>query len=348
MENEARQKLKLLIKERGKNFYENPRCAAILEEYCVPYRREANLLVNALKEDIPKNLLASQNNPLIQEIINQLGQKLVQNYGTSSEMAQWAVDSWAEALEINVGLKPVLPELLQRFPNKVLMSLVCVAFLFVGLISGSSINSYFNLQSLKNILEQAKLNQSRKEYSNCVVDTERIGLSAPDNLYEQAQKIQKNCALESSKELASKGEISSAIRMAKIANTDESTILLADYFKGREIMVDNKCPYSINVMINFILPNENFDSSTNIWTFVSGKKSRLSIDTSDPIKVIDSIYYLYKLKGAPEKEWRGVNQENFLFEKEISYDSKKYTMKKLTFPESGRFENNTFIISPCS
>ncbi|MFM8298882.1 MAG: SH3 domain-containing protein, partial [Microcystis aeruginosa] len=75
------------------------------------------VLVGALKERVPADLLASQNSTPAVVFLARLTKKLQDNLGLAEEAARWAVESWALALEVissndlktNPSLAPPIP-----------------------------------------------------------------------------------------------------------------------------------------------------------------------------------------------------------------------------------------------
>ena len=60
MNNLVREKLSEIIARHGRSLAENPqRCEALLKDYCPQYKREINVLVEALKERVASDLMNS-------------------------------------------------------------------------------------------------------------------------------------------------------------------------------------------------------------------------------------------------------------------------------------------------
>jgi hypothetical protein len=100
MENLARERLKNLLADQGRDFYRSPdRCAAALQDCCAEFKRERNLLITALREGVPTALVEGQRQGLpLQLLVGQQTQALIDQHGTSKELASWTVEAWAEAL----------------------------------------------------------------------------------------------------------------------------------------------------------------------------------------------------------------------------------------------------------
>lgn len=76
------------------------RCRGLLKDLCGEYRREINVLINAVEERIPLDLLAAKNSMPPELLLTKLAKRLEDNLGLTGEASQWAVDSWALALGI--------------------------------------------------------------------------------------------------------------------------------------------------------------------------------------------------------------------------------------------------------
>ena len=69
----------------------------LLKDYCGDFRREIFVIVSCAKAGVPDQLL-QQSGPSIKLVCARLALKLEQNLATSSDVARWAVESWAIAL----------------------------------------------------------------------------------------------------------------------------------------------------------------------------------------------------------------------------------------------------------
>src|SRR6185503_19731806 len=101
MNNLVREKLSEIIARHGRSLAENPqRCEALLRDYCPQYKREINVLVEALKERVASDLMNSS--PAIPGLVlrAKLTRRLQYELGLSEEASKWAVDSWAIALGV--------------------------------------------------------------------------------------------------------------------------------------------------------------------------------------------------------------------------------------------------------
>jgi hypothetical protein len=73
------------------------RCEGLLKDYCGEHRREIFVLVSCLRVGIVDQM-RRQTGPSIKLICARLALKLEQNLAISSDVAKWAVESWAVAL----------------------------------------------------------------------------------------------------------------------------------------------------------------------------------------------------------------------------------------------------------
>ena len=75
-----RRKLCEIVSEHGSNVIDNPRrCKALLLDYYGGYKRERNVLLNAVKERIPHDLLHAPNNIPPVVLIARLVRRLADN-----------------------------------------------------------------------------------------------------------------------------------------------------------------------------------------------------------------------------------------------------------------------------
>jgi len=87
------QKLCQIIKSEPSIIKNPQKCEALLRDYCNQYSGEISALVNALREGIAADLLASPSST------PQLAQRLQNNLYLAPEAAQWAVNSWKLAIQ---------------------------------------------------------------------------------------------------------------------------------------------------------------------------------------------------------------------------------------------------------
>ena len=91
--------LRQLLADYGPTLLDDPtRVDALLADLSGLYHKERFLLVHALRERIPSELLAQPQGGAVHG--RRLSQRLQKRYGFSVEAAQWAIESWALALGI--------------------------------------------------------------------------------------------------------------------------------------------------------------------------------------------------------------------------------------------------------
>jgi Protein phosphatase 2C len=96
-----RQKLCEIVDTYGRYIYDDPqRCNGLLLDYCAEYRREINILMNALEEQVVAELLVSSSRESYEGMLSRLAWRLCENYGLAEDFARWGVESWALALGI--------------------------------------------------------------------------------------------------------------------------------------------------------------------------------------------------------------------------------------------------------
>jgi len=95
----ARDKLKELVRRFGTSLADDSsRCRGMLKDVCGEYRKEIAGLLAALEEKVPAELLDS---PISLDITRaRLSKKLEEDRGLAKDVAVWAVDSWALALNL--------------------------------------------------------------------------------------------------------------------------------------------------------------------------------------------------------------------------------------------------------
>jgi hypothetical protein len=72
----------------------------LLRDLCGEHRREINILVGALRERVPLDLLAGRNSVPPELLLRRLAKRLEEQLALTEEASRWAVDSWALALGI--------------------------------------------------------------------------------------------------------------------------------------------------------------------------------------------------------------------------------------------------------
>lgn len=81
-------------------FTDTRRCEGLVRDICGKQRREANLLISALREQIPAELMLVGIDDVYELKEALLAKRLAENLAMTHEAAVWAVRSWAIALDI--------------------------------------------------------------------------------------------------------------------------------------------------------------------------------------------------------------------------------------------------------
>jgi hypothetical protein len=101
MNDAPRRTLRELIAARGPGLCSDARrCEGLLRDLCGEHRREINVLVGALRERVPLDLLAARNSVPRGLLLARLAKRLEEHLALTEEASRWAVDSWALALDI--------------------------------------------------------------------------------------------------------------------------------------------------------------------------------------------------------------------------------------------------------
>lgn len=101
-----RQQLRYIITQYGQTVcHDAKRCEALLRDFCPEHKRELNLLIAALKENVPQQLLKASPHVGIESTLKILTAQLHDNLGTAEPFAYWAVETWA--LSLNVLVQPI-------------------------------------------------------------------------------------------------------------------------------------------------------------------------------------------------------------------------------------------------
>lgn len=96
--------LRQILANHGISLLEDPgRLEGLMRDAFGGNRREVGLLVSALRAGIPQKLMSSSAGSLT---LAQLQDKLVADVGLSATSAEWAVQTWAQALDIGVQNVP--------------------------------------------------------------------------------------------------------------------------------------------------------------------------------------------------------------------------------------------------
>ncbi|MDQ4123880.1 MAG: hypothetical protein M3209_20770 [Acidobacteriota bacterium] len=101
MNNAPRQALREIIAKYGTEICsDSRRCEGLLKDKCGSFRREISILINALEERVPLDLLAGGNSLPRELLLNRLAKRLEDNLALTENAAVWAVETWALALNL--------------------------------------------------------------------------------------------------------------------------------------------------------------------------------------------------------------------------------------------------------
>ncbi|HEX8352147.1 MAG TPA: hypothetical protein VF611_04585 [Pyrinomonadaceae bacterium] len=101
MNDAPRRTLRGLIDRHGPGLCSDARrCEGLLRDLCGEHRREINILVGALRERVPLDLLAARNSVPHELLLTRLARRLEEHLALTEEAARWAVGSWALALGV--------------------------------------------------------------------------------------------------------------------------------------------------------------------------------------------------------------------------------------------------------
>ncbi|MBN1573329.1 MAG: hypothetical protein JW984_09060 [Deltaproteobacteria bacterium] len=96
-----RERLKEIIRYYGIQIIEDRgRCEELIAKDLGKYRKELNILIHALNDEMPSILMSKVGKGPIEALIPELAERLADNTGLSEEASSWAVESWAVALGI--------------------------------------------------------------------------------------------------------------------------------------------------------------------------------------------------------------------------------------------------------
>jgi hypothetical protein len=101
MNNLPRQMLRRIVNKYGNTVCDDAkRCENLLMDLCGSHRREINVLVNAIEERVPLDLLAGSRSMPLELLLTRLENRLEEQTAMTAEAASWAVESWALALNL--------------------------------------------------------------------------------------------------------------------------------------------------------------------------------------------------------------------------------------------------------
>ena len=99
MNGQPREKLREIVARHGRAVVHNARrCEGLLRDYSAQHRREVSVLVSALEEHVPEDLLAAPAGTPRAVLLKRLARRLSDNRALSEPAAAWSVNSWALAL----------------------------------------------------------------------------------------------------------------------------------------------------------------------------------------------------------------------------------------------------------
>ena len=101
MNDAPRRTLRELVARHGPGLCSDAkRCEGLLRDLCGAHRREINILVGALKERVPLDLLAGRGAMPRGLLLSRLAKRLEDQLALTEDAARWAVASWALALGV--------------------------------------------------------------------------------------------------------------------------------------------------------------------------------------------------------------------------------------------------------
>ena len=111
MNQDVRQRLRDIVAEYGPSIAEDVRrCEGLLRDLCAGHKTETNILVIALKNRVPVDLLSASSTVPTAVLIPRLTKHLQESFGLAEESARWAVESWAFALGVPIPPTVFRPE----------------------------------------------------------------------------------------------------------------------------------------------------------------------------------------------------------------------------------------------
>ena len=103
MNDDARTQLQYIIGRYGIPICGDARrCEAMLRDLCPECKREINALVNAIREDIPQELIRASKDIPKELLLTELSKRLCDNLGITVDLARWAVESWDIVLGVHI------------------------------------------------------------------------------------------------------------------------------------------------------------------------------------------------------------------------------------------------------
>jgi hypothetical protein len=121
MDDRPRQILRDLVRRFGISLATDPlRIEGLLRDSCRTYNREIFVLVNAARQKVPADLLAPRHSLPLRLLQDFLARRLRDELSLSDEASQWAVESWAYALDLVPGVPEQEPggeQMQQKIPE---------------------------------------------------------------------------------------------------------------------------------------------------------------------------------------------------------------------------------------
>src|SRR3712207_3690877 len=94
-----RQKLRELVARHGRPIVRDARrVEALLKDYSGRFRREVSVLVSALEEGVPQDMLDAPTGTPPRVLLARMARRLTDRLALSEEAARWSANSWALAL----------------------------------------------------------------------------------------------------------------------------------------------------------------------------------------------------------------------------------------------------------
>jgi HEAT repeat protein len=104
MDDHPRTILRDLVSRYGISLATDPlRTEGLLRDTCGTYHREIFVLVNAVRQKVPADLLAPRHSLPLSLLQDFLAKRLCDELSLSADASRWAVESWAEALGLVPG-----------------------------------------------------------------------------------------------------------------------------------------------------------------------------------------------------------------------------------------------------
>ena len=101
MDTLPRQMLRRILAKYGEQICSDARrCENLLKDLCGSHRREINVLVNAIEERVPLDLLAANRSMPLELLLTRLEKRLEEQTAMTGEAARWAIESWVLALNL--------------------------------------------------------------------------------------------------------------------------------------------------------------------------------------------------------------------------------------------------------